>query len=178
MNKKQTVDLIIAIFLILCGSILLIFPIIRFLDIKVIFMGVLAFYGILNLIQFLLTKKSKDYEGLLTTIVSIVVLIVVSQIDVAKVPWYLAVTLFMWIIAMSLIKLKKADYYNDRQNPIWILKIITLTLFILSGLLATINLYYEADVQILVLGFFYLIHGMLELLDPLTIYLMEKAQKQ
>ena len=70
--------------------------------------------------------------------------------------------------------MKKADYYNDRHDSIWILKIVTLMLFILTGLLATINLYYEADVQILVLGFFFLVHGMLELFDPLTNYLMMK----
>ena len=75
---------------------------------------------------------------------------------------------------MALIKLKKADYYNDRKEKIWILEIVTLIIFILSGLLTTINLYYENDIQILVLGYFYLIHGILELVDPLTNYLVGK----
>lgn len=174
MNKKQIVDLVIAIFLIIVGSILLVFPLFHFVSVKPIFITVLGIYGILNLIQFLLTKEAKDYEGLLTTGASIIVLIVAWQLNIAKVPWYLALTLFIWIILMSLIKMKKADYYNDRKNSVWILKIITLIFFILTGLLATINLYYEADVQILVLGFFFLIHGMLELFDPLTVYLIEK----
>ena len=101
---------------------------------------------------------------------------VVFKLDVNDVPWYLAFALFIWIILMSLIKLKKADYCNDRKNSVWILKIVTLILFSLSGLLTTINLYYTSEVQILVLGFFYLIHGILELLDPLTIYLVEKKK--
>ena len=174
MNKKQIVDLVIAIFLIVCGSVLLVFPFFHFVSVKPIFMIVLAFYSLLNLSQFLLTKKAKDYEGLFTFLASIIALIVVWRLDVAKTPWYLAISLFIWIILMALIKMKKADYYNDRKNPVWILKIITLILFILTGLLATINLYYEADVQILVLGFFFLVHGMLELFDPLTIYLISK----
>lgn len=174
MKKKQIVDLIIAIFLIICGSVLLIFPLFNYIKIKTIFVGVLIAYGVLNLIQFLLTYKEKDYEGLFTAIVSILVMTLVIKLDIENIPWYLAVTLFVWIIFMSLIKLKKADYYNDRKNPVWILKVVTLILFILSGLLATINLYYEADVQVLILGFFYLIHGILELLDPLTLYLVEK----
>ena len=128
----------------------------------------------MNLIQFILTKESKDYEGLLTCIASTIVLIIVWKLNVNQTPWYLALALFIWIICMSLIKLKKADYYHDRKNSIWILKIVTLTLFVLTGLLATINLYYTNDVQVLVLGFFYLIHGMLELLDPMTLYLIEK----
>lgn len=174
MNKKQIVDIVTAIILILCGSILLIFPLFDFVNVKFIFMGILGIYAFMNLIQFLLTYKSKDYEGLLTTIASLIVLVVAWKLNISNIPWYLALSLFIWIILMSLIKLKKADYYNDRKNNVWILKIVTLTLFILSGLLATINLYYSNDVQILILGFFYLIHGILELLDPLTIYLIEK----
>ena len=48
-----------------------------------------------------------------------------------------------------------------------------LVLFILIGLLCTINLYFEQSVQVLVLGFFYFIHGILELIDPITNYLIE-----
>ncbi len=174
MNKKQKVELIIAAFLILCGSLMLIFPLFKFVEIKTIFMAVLGIYGVLNLIKFVLVRDSKDYEGLLTTIASVVALVVVCFLDVENVPWYLALSLFIWIIFMSLIKLKKADYYNDRKNRVWILEIVTLILFILSGLLTTINLYYESDIQVLVLGYFYLIHGILELVDPLTIYLTGK----
>lgn len=174
MNKKQKVELIIATFLILCGSLVLIFPLFQFVKVKLIFILVLAVYGVLNLIKFILVRESKDYEGLFTTLASIVALIVVCFLDIDSVPWYLALSLFIWIIMMSLIKLKKADYYNDRRNKTWILEVVTLILFILSGLLTTINLYYENDIQVLVLGYFYLIHGILELVDPLTIYLTGK----
>lgn len=174
MNKKQKVELIIATFLILCGSLVLIFPLFQFVKVKLIFILVLAVYGVLNLIKFILVRESKDYEGLFTTLASIVALVVVCFLDIDSVPWYLALSLFIWIIMMSLIKLKKADYYNDLRNKTWILEVVTLILFILSGLLTTINLYYENDIQVLVLGYFYLIHGILELVDPLTIYLTGK----
>ena len=174
MNKKQKVELIIATFLILCGSLVLIFPLFQFVKVKLIFILVLAVYGVLNLIKFILVRESKDYEGLFTTLASIVALVVVCFLDIDSVPWYLALSLFIWIIMMSLIKLKKVEYYNDRRNKTWILEVVTLILFILSGLLTTINLYYENDIQVLVLGYFYLIHGILELVDPLTIYLTGK----
>ena len=174
MNKKQKVELIIATFLILCGSLVLIFPLFQFVKVKLIFILVLAVYGVLNLIKFILVRESKDYEGLFTTLASIVALIVVCFLDIDSVPWYLALSLFIWIIMMSLIKLKKADYYNDRRNKTWILEVVILILFILRGLLKPINLYYENDIQVLVLGYFYLIHGILELVDPLTIYLTGK----
>ena len=55
MNKKQIVDLIIAIFLIIGGSTLLVFPLFHFVSVKPIFIGILGMYGLLNLIQFILT---------------------------------------------------------------------------------------------------------------------------
>ena len=50
----------------------------------------------------------------------------------------------------------------------WIIKVVSLVLFIVAGLLTSINLY-NVDFQVLVLGFFFLIHGILELFEPLTI---------
>ena len=79
---------------------------------------------------------------------------------------------------MSLIKLKKSDYYHDRQKRIFILRIITLVLFILIGLLTVINLYYDAKIQVLVLGYFYFIHGILELVDPITNYLIRTSNNK
>jgi uncharacterized membrane protein HdeD (DUF308 family) len=171
MKRKQIVDLIIAIFLIVAGSVVIVLPVLNVASVKWIFGTVLALYGLLNLIKFLLTFESKDVEGLLTSIASIATLIIALKINVESKPWNLALTLFIWVIMMSLIKLKKSDYYNDRHNKMWILRIITLMLFILSGLLCTINLYYTPNVQVLVLGFFFFINGILELIDPITIYL-------
>ena len=173
MKKKQIVDLVIAIFLFIVGSALLLFPLFHFVKVKWIFVGILGVYALLNLVQFILTRKDQDYEGLLTSIASIIVLGIALKLNIAEVPWYLALCLLIWIILLSLIKLKKSDYYNDRHNKVWILKVITLILFILTGLLTTMNLYYENDIQVLILGYFFLIHGMLELFDPLSVYLHE-----
>lgn len=174
MKKKQIVDLIISIFLIICGSIILLFPLFHFVKVKSIFIGILFIYAILNMLKFILIFNSKDYEGLLTSLASILVLIIAIYLDITKVPWYLALCLLIWIILLSLIKLKKGDYYNDRKNKMWIIEIICLILFILTGLLTAMNLYYENDIQVLVLGYFFLIHGILEIFDPLIISLKIK----
>lgn len=174
MKKKQIVDMVTSIFLIVCGSVLLLFPLFHFVKVKSIFIGVLVVYAILNMIKFILTCKSKDFEGLFSSLASIIVLIIALFLNISKVPWYLALCLLIWIILLSLIKLKKGDYYNDRKNKMWILEIISLVLFILTGLLTTMNLYYENDIQVLVLGYFFLIHGILELFDPIVISLKTK----
>ena len=177
MKRKQVIDTFTAVFLIITGVILLIFPRMGVFHITKIVLIVFSLYSLLNIIQFLLTYEDKDYEGLLTAIASIVSLIMTFVINIAEKPWNLALVLFVWIIMMSLIKLKKTDYYNDQNNKMWILRIVTLVLFIVTGILATINLYYTADIQILVLGFFFYVHGILELVDPIANYLIYSKKK-
>lgn len=174
MKKKQLVDLVASVFLIICGSVMLLFPLFHFVKVKIIFLGVLGVYAVLNMIKFVFTCKSGDYEGLFTSLASMIVFGVAMYLDINKVPWYLALCLLIWIILLSLIKLKKSDYYNDRKNKMWIFEVICLVLFILTGLLTTMNLYYENDIQVLVLGYFFLVHGMLELFDPIVISLKIK----
>ena len=64
MKFKQKVDTIIAICLILIGVVLLVLPVFNITNIKYLSIGIFALYTVLNLIQFILTRKSKDYEGL------------------------------------------------------------------------------------------------------------------
>ncbi len=176
MKRKTKIDLITSVCLILLASIILISPSIKHVNVKIILLVILTFYGIMNLLQFVLTNKSKDYEGLFTMIASIISLILLGILDIEGNSLNLALILFLWISVMSIIKLKKADYYHDRHKKTWMLRIVSLIIFIVSGLLSVINLYYEPEVQVLVLGFFYLIHGILELSDPFTNYLLEEKK--
>ena len=54
MKKKQLVDLITSVFLIICGSVMLLFPLFHFVKVKIIFLGVLGVYASLNMIKFVL----------------------------------------------------------------------------------------------------------------------------
>ncbi len=174
MERRTLMELIVSICLVIIGIITVILPIFDFSNVKLIFIVIITLYGLLHFIKYFMTLKSKDYSGLYTGIASIFELALVCFVDISDSPLNLAVSLFIWIILISLIKLKESDYYNDRKNKLWKLNIINLILFIIVGILATINLYCTNDVQILVLGFFFLINGILELMDPLVAYLIEK----
>lgn len=169
MKKKQRVDMGIALCLILIGVVLLVLPLLD-LNIKCqwLFTVVFTLYTILNGIQFLLTRESRDYEGLHTSLASLVVLVINVIFDVGDKPKYIALLLMLWVTLMSVVKLKKADYYHDRRDRMWKVRMFNLGLFILTGILASINLSYSSDVQIIVIGYFMMIHGILELFDPIT----------
>ena len=74
---------------------------------------------------------------------------------------------------MSLVKLKKADFYHDKQNKMWLMRLFILFSFIAINLILCLNLMYEKEVQILIIGFYFLINSLLDTIDPLVSYLME-----
>lgn len=168
MKFKQKVDTIIAICLILIGVVLLVLPVFNITNIKFLSIGIFALYTVLNLIQFILTRKSKDYEGLHSAIGSLIVLIASIVTTPEASPKTLAMLLMTWIIFMSLAKLKKMDYYHDKNDRMWKIRGFNLGLFIITGILTCINLAHVSTVQVLVIGFFMLVHGILELFDPIV----------
>lgn len=172
MKYKQKVDLVIAVFLIIIGIVLLILPLFNITNLQVIFIIVMALYSVINLVQFILTIKDKDYEGLFTALVSVSAIFASCYLDITEKPVNLAIILMLWITLMSVIKLKKSDYYDDRNNKMWKLRIVSLALFMVIGFLTSINLYYEEYIRVIVLGYFFFIHGVLELIDPVVNYLL------
>ena len=174
MKYKQKIDLIISIILIVLGISILVLPIINILNIRNMLMIVFALYAILNITQYLLTRDSHDYEGVQTFLASIIGIIACTIIDVTSSAKNLAMVLMLWIIIMSLCKLKKIDYYHDKKDKMWIVHLTTLILFIIAGLLTSFNLAYTKETQTLIIGYFMFTHGILELMDPLTKILIDK----
>ena len=115
--------------------------------------------------------KYKDYESLYTCLISLGVLISLFLVNLTTKSMVLI--LLIWMGLMCLIKLKKADFYHDRKNKMWCLRLFILFTFLTTGLLTGINLYYESSVQTIIIGFFFLINGILDVIDPITVYLME-----
>ena len=168
MNKKQKVDTVIALISILIGVIVLLMPLFGMTNIKILSIGIFSSYAILSIIQFILTRSSKDYEGIHSALASIVILLAHIFWDPSSSPKVLAMFIMAWVILMAITKLKKADYYHDRKDRMWKYSAFNLGLFILTGIIASINLGYNVETQILVLGFFILINGILELFEPVT----------
>jgi hypothetical protein len=76
MKYKQKIDIIIALFLVLIGSILLVLPLFKISNIKAIGIIIFSIYTVLNIVQYILTYKSKDIESIISAVASIVALIV------------------------------------------------------------------------------------------------------
>lgn len=170
MKKKEAVDFITSLSLIILAGCILILPMFKITDMKLILSIIFGFYAALKLTGFMLTFKEHDYEYLLTSIISLGALISIYFLELKT--KYLALIILIWIGLMSLVKLKKADFYHDRANRMWLLRIFILFIFIGAGLLTSLNLLHDESVQVTMLGFFFLINSILDAIDPLTSYLI------
>ena len=175
MKYKQKVDLGASIFLILVGTIMLILPLFQVDNVKVIINVIFTLYTIMYVVKYILCRKSKDYEGIHCALASLVILLANIFLNPTNSPRNLAILIMVWVIFMSMAKLKKMDYYHDRRDRMWKVRTFILILFILSGVLTSINLEYTGVIQIIVIGFFMFIHGVLELFDPILKTLINKS---
>lgn len=171
MEKKQKyiIEIIIALFMIISGAITLMLPMLGINSTKEVICLLFGLISLLSLCIFIKKPKDKDKESIATFLVSLVTCGLYLFLE--NKPINLALILLFFLGMVSLIRLKKADFYNDRKNKVWKVQIITLGIFILTGILTSINLYYQSEVQILMFGYFFLINGILELIDPLILYL-------
>lgn len=167
---KIKVDFITGILLFLVSIIALLMPVFEVTNILFILKFILVLYAIINLGRFILNYKTKDFEGLYTSIISIILFISLFFINISK-SINLALILFFFVIAESFIRLKKADYYHDRKEKIWILEITTLIVFILSGLLTSFSILLTSDGNVFMIGFLFFINGFIEIIDPIVNYI-------
>lgn len=174
MKKKELVDLITGISLMLLAGVILLLPTFKVNDLSFILKTIFGFYALIKLTQFILILKDKDFESLFTCLISIGALM--SLFFIESTTKNMVLILMIWMGLMCLIKLKKADFYHDKQNKMWILRLFILFAFLTSGLLTGINLYYEASVQTIIVGFFFFINGILDVVDPISKYLMESKK--
>ena len=163
---KIKVDLASGILLFLSSIISLLLPIFIKVDTIFILRYFFTIYMIINLIRYICNRKSKDIEGLLTSIFSIIFFF----LTFVPLHYSLSISLFLFIfvIVNSFIRLIKADYYHDRKQKIWILEITCLLVFILSGLLTSFSILLYPDEKVLFIGFLFFMNGFMEILDPIV----------
>ncbi len=170
MKKKEIVDFISSLSLMILTCVVLLLPTFGIDNVKLVLTIIFGFYTLIKLSSFILIIKEKDYESLLTGAISLAGLIAIHYMELSTKN--LALILLIWLGVSSLIKLKKADFYHDRENKMWILRLFILFVFLTTGLIFSLNLMYDSSVQIIMIGSFFLVNSILDMIDPLVMYLM------
>lgn len=168
-KKKELIDFITSIALLILASIVLLFPSFKISDLKLTLMIIFGLYTLIKLTGFILILKEHDFENLFTGLISLGSLVALYLIKDQK---YITLILLIWMGLMCLVKLKKADFYHDRKNKMWIFRLFILFIFLTSGLLTGINLAHDNSIQIVIIGYFFFINSILDVIDPIALYLI------
>ena len=112
-------------------------------------------------------------EGLYTALASILIGIADLYFPFTN-NVVLPISIMAWAMLMSIIKVIKADYYNDRRDRVWKFKMVTLAVFMVISVLTSVALNYNSNVQLLIIGYYFVINGILELSEPIVKYLLGK----
>lgn len=160
---KNKINLISSGVILLLGVLLFIFPWFNIEEPNNLLYLLFAIYAGVKLIEYILTRNGTDRENLYTAIACTLASISGFKFHSYSSPMVLSLTLVSWVGIMSVIKLIKLDYYHDRKNGMFYVNLVSFSLFLLLGLLTSINLYFNATVEALMLAFFFVCNGLLSL---------------
>ncbi len=163
---RDKTNIIISFILTLMGMLMLGVSFLEFMAPNTLLYVVFSIYALIKIIEVIIVKvKDNDYEDISTAIACALAAISGFKYINYDPPMVLSITLASWVGIMSIIKLIKLDYYHDRENGMFYVNLVTFSMFLLLGLLTSINLYFNETVQILMLGFFFVINGLLNLAE-------------
>lgn len=171
---KIKINIGFSLIIILLGTFFLIFPSINVTDASNLLYLILIVIGLLKFIEFMLSHDNKDYEQLFSSFACFITCGFNSLVNFKN---KLPLTLFVFVGLTCIIKLIKADYFNDRKNKLWYICIANLLIFLVIGLIASLNLYYNTEIQTLFIGFVIVVYGFLDLVVPFIKYLKIKKVK-
>lgn len=163
---RDKTNLIVSGILLLMGLLMLILPFLGFMQPNILLYVVFSIYALIKIIEVVITKNyGGDNEDIYTAIACSLAAISGFKYINYDPPMVLSITLASWVGIMSIIKLIKLDYYHDKENGMLYVNLVTFSMFLLLGLLTSINLYFNETVQVLMLGFFFVINGLLNLAE-------------
>lgn len=174
LDRTDKINLIISSIILLLGIILMILsPATDYAPITMLYLTFIV-YSLIKLLEYFLTKPKDDNEELYTAIICAIASLSGFKFIDYNTQMVLSLTLAVWVGAMSIIRLIKIDYLHDRNDKLMYINLGTFFLFLLLGLLTSINLYFSETVQFLMLGFFFITVGLLDLAEDLIRIITDK----
>lgn len=131
---------------------------------KILFVVMLLYFGI-KISEYILTNKAKDSETIWVAIANALAAGAAIQYGTIESNILVSVSLSVWVLILTIIKLIKINEYRDQENTLMYFNIVTMSLFVLLGVLSVISIYREVVNINLILGFFFIVEGILHSLE-------------
>jgi uncharacterized membrane protein YfcA len=125
----------------------------------------LGVYALLNLVKFIVINYKtyeKVYLCLGSCAIAILNVILAAFMDATTV---FTVCIMLFTLVVTGVKLFAVDYYYQRKDAYWYIVTMLLIIFLIVGLVISIALLKNTDIQIISLGFFIIIIAILDAVD-------------
>ena len=164
-KSKNTILIITSILKLMLGVSFFFNKYIVFLDGSEIFYVVMLLYFGFEFANYLLTKKITGMHSLYISLTCMIASF--SGLKYINEPsnMVISITLIGWMVIMLIIKLIRIEDLRNNNNYSVFINIFTMSLFILLGFLTITNIYKEISNINLMLGFFFTVNGILNLIE-------------
>lgn len=143
---------------------------------KILFVVMLLYFGI-KISEYILTSKAKDSETIWVAIANALAAAAAVQYGSVESNILVSVSLSVWALILTIIKLIKINEYRDKENTLMYFNIVTMSLFVLLGILSVISIYREVVNINLILGYFFIVEGILHSLEVGIRIIKENKEK-
>ena len=163
-------------FIIVLGSIFLLSSLWNFSDFSICLKLFFGIYGLTEILKYFVRNKSGDYTNAFGFFISSILLILSFVLPMSS-KTNISILFIVFLTILSLTRLKRADYFHDRKNKLWMVEIFLLVIYVISGVLTSIHFANPPETQILILGYFTLICGIIEVAESLILYVTKGKLK-
>jgi hypothetical protein len=173
MKKTYVVQLIIDAVVILLGLFNYTFPSITNINPNTTFYIMMSIYAGLELCEFIFDSHRKEPLYLFFASGTGAF----SGLFLRDYPanYVLSITIAVWILCLAIIKTISLEEIFEKQTHLFLIRLTTMSVITLIGILVSINLYYHISTTGYMLGFMYMTYGFLEAVCDFLTFLSEKS---
>lgn len=119
------------------------------------------------------SRKEGDYELLLLTITNIIVALFLFLCKDKNTQVILGTAVLAFYLQALGVRVNRLIYYKKKDDTLFYSKITTTVLLTVLTVLVSYNLYTETTVQTMLFGYYFIVYGIIWLLDSLLSYFVK-----
>ena len=129
-----------------------------------LFVSGLLMFACVNLVKYIVVGKNPTSERVYMTVASASsgALNIVLGGFFENQNMVLAISIMVFVLAITTVKLFTIDYYHDNKDAFFYIETMLLCLFLVVGVVISINLFNDSIIQTIMLGFLFIIIGILD----------------
>lgn len=158
---------------IVIGVLLMVYPQIGILE-PVYYISI-VFYTLsfITCLFYFLGRRKNDYESILMALINVVIASYLFMVQDKSSTEVLGIAVSAYTILIIFNKMYRAYILKKNEDILWGVKYITSLLLAFLGLLTMFNLFNEISVVILMFGYYFILFGIINLMEPLVELLFE-----